>query len=133
MNTSFYDSVYRAIKAYLDENCIYKPNCLRALPGNPQTPLVIVQEVGNSHAYTSTHFEETTSILQIEFDIYAKTLARNKERHESIDVAREVARQIDCVMTGFRCRRIYSRPTPNVDREIYRIVARYQRQIIDNR
>lgn len=133
MNISFYDSVYQATKAYLNENCIYNPNCLRAMPGNPQTPLVIVQEVGNSHAYASTRFEETTSTLQFEFDIYAKTLTINKKRHESIDVAREIARQIDCVMAGFRCRRIYSRPTPNVDREIYRIVARYQGQVIDNR
>lgn len=130
MNINYYNYVYKCVDNDLQEKCTHKPNCVRGVPEKPDTPLVVVQEVNNPHTFTTTRLEETASLYQYEFNIFTKT--RNKH-NQDIDIAREISACIDNTMRRLGCRRIFCRPTPNLDRSIYRIIMRYEKIAADNR
>lgn len=133
MNLDNYNYVFETVQSFLLANSSYSPHVVKGVPLRNKYPLVVISEVDNFILGKTTRFEETTSNFIYEFDIYANNKASGETQIEGIVIARELAGLVDNVMRGFKATRMYARPTPNIDKSLYRIVLRYNKTLNDNR
>ena len=125
MNTVIYNTIYQRVKSYLSDNSLYSPTVVKGVPSRSKYPLVVVYEIDNYVSAYTTCFEETKDNYIYEFDIYAKNQTSGATVIASIEIAREIVGLIDKVMSNIGGKRAYVSPTPNIDKTLYRIVARY--------
>lgn len=125
MDTNLYNKIYVKVKNYLTSKSSYSPHIVKGVPNKPKYPLVVFYEIDNFVKGNTTRFEETHDSYIYEFDIYATNVISGSAEIAAIAIAREVMGHIDKVMSNGGARRISARPVPNVNKTLYRIIARY--------
>lgn len=125
MNLEIYNKIFNKVRDYLTNNSAYAPYVVKGVPDKPKYPLVVFTEINNSTLSNTTRFEEVKDNYIYEFDIYASNKVDSNTEIAGITIAREIAGLIDNVMANGGAKRISSRPTPNVNKTLCRIVSRY--------
>ena len=134
MNLDVYDKIFQILKTFLTTESKYSPIVTKQeLRQTDKFPLVVITEEDNSYLVGTTRFEETKSRLNYEINIYATDKNINNSIVSKQEIARELSGLVDNVM-GYNLRMIRRscRPTPNLDKNIYRITMRYRANLNDN-
>ena len=134
MNVELYDKIYKILKDFLTAESAYKP-IVTKLPQKQSNkfPLVVITEEDNAYLEGTTRFEETRSKVDYEINIYTTDMAIDDKKISRLEVAKELKGLVDNVMNcNLKMRRRSCRPTPNLDKEIYRITMRYSASVNDN-
>lgn len=142
MNLDIYDKIYNILKTFLQAESKYSPTVSKQeLRQTDKFPLVVITEEDNSYLTSTTRFEETKSRLNYEVNIYATDKVVNETVNETViskvvakqEIARELSGLVDNVL-GYNLKMIRRscRPTPNLDKNIYRITMRYRVNLNDN-
>lgn len=134
MNVELYDKIYKILKDFLTAESAYKP-IVTKLPQKQSNkfPLVVITEEDNAYLEGTTRFEETRSKVDYEINIYTTDIAIDNKKISRLEVAKELKGLVDNVMNcNLKMRRRSCRPTPNLDKEIYRITMRYSASVNDN-
>ncbi len=134
MNLEAYDKIYQILKTFLQDESQYSPIVSKEeLRQSDRFPLVVITEENNSYLIGTTRFEETKSRLEYEINIYATDKKVGNKIVAKQEIARELSGLVDNVM-GYNLRMVRRscRPTPNLDKTIYRITMRYRTNINDN-
>lgn len=136
------DAVYEVLNKYITEklNEMSRPECdvRTQLEEQITKNLVVVEEINNIIDTATTRYEETTSGLTFEINIYIPNnviISTNPlEALSKTEQARELRKMVDEVMGGYyKMRRTFCQPTPNLDKTIYRITMRYDVGFNDNK
>lgn len=139
LNIDKYEEVYNTLKEYLKdvETNPYKPSVTKLYKetiSKDNFPLVVIEEITNNLQSRTFGGNESISTVVYEINIYAINKMVDNKEIGNMTIARELSVLVDKVMgEHYRMRRIYNAPTPNIDKTIYRITMRYQKQIFDNR
>ena len=134
INLEAYDKIFNILKSFLQAESKYNPIVTKQeLRQSDKFPLVVITEEDNSYLTGTTRFEETKSRLEYEINIFAVDEKKDGKLVSKQEVARELVGLTDNVM-GYNLRMIRRscRPTPNLDKNIYRITLRYRANINDN-
>ena len=134
INLDIYDKIFQALKQFLQTESLYSPIVSKMeLRQTDKFPLVVITEEDNSYLTGTTRLEETRSKLDYEINIYATDKKVNNTLVSKQEIARELAGLVDNVL-GYNLRMIRRscRPTPNLDKNIYRITMRYRAKVNDN-
>lgn len=125
INITLYDELYSDIKSSLEQSPlgvkVYKK------PIGTSFPLVVIQEIDNSETT-----RQTTS-LSIEVNIYTKDKPINGVMFDDITIARNINETISNYMNKRGFKRIYSRPTPNIDSNVYRLASVYRVSLLNEK
>ena len=134
INLEIYDKIFNILKKFLADESQYNPIVSKQeLRQTDKFPLVVITEEDNSYLTGTTRFEETKSRLEYEINVYATDKNVNGNMVAKQEIARELVGLIDNVMSyNLRMTRRSCRPTPNLDKNIYRITIRYRGNINDN-
>ena len=134
INLEIYDKIFNILKKFLADESQYNPIVSKQeLRQSDKFPLVVITEEDNSYLTGTTRFEETKSRLEYEINVYATDKNVNGNMVAKQEIARELVGLIDNVMSyNLRMTRRSCRPTPNLDKNIYRITIRYRGNINDN-
>lgn len=134
INLDVYDKIYNILKKFLTEESLYNPLVSKEeLRQSDRFPLVVFTEEDNSYLTGTTRFEETKSRLNFEINIYTTDTKVENSIVSKKEVAKELIALVDNVM-GYNLRMIRRscRPTPNLDKTIYRVTMRYVTNVNDN-
>lgn len=142
INLDVYDKIFQILKTFLQAESKYSPIVTKQeLRQTDKFPLVVFTEEDNSYLTGTTRFEETKSRLNYEVNIYATDKVVNETVNETViskvvakkEIARELSGLVDNVL-GYNLKMIRRscRPTPNLDKNIYRITMRYRVNLNDN-
>lgn len=137
------DVVYNVLNKYITDSldelsrpvCDVRTQALDVISRN----LIVLEEIDNRIALATTRFEETTSSINFEINIYCPNDVVVKENDEIValskmEQARELRKLVDDVLGGYyKLTRTFCQPTPNLDNTIYRITMRYSGRINDNK
>jgi hypothetical protein len=134
INLDIYDKIFQILKTFLQTESKYSPIVAKQeLRQTDKFPLVVFTEEDNSYLTGTTRFEETKSRLNYEINIYATDKAVNDTLVAKQEIARELAGLVDNVLGyNLKMTRRSCRPTPNLDKNIYRITMRYRTNLNDN-
>ena len=134
INLDFYDKIFNILKTFLTEESQYNPIVTKMeLRQFDKFPLVVVTEEDNAYLTGTTRFEETKSRLEYEINIYSTDKTVEGKMVSKQEIARELSGLVDNVMGyNLKMRRRSCRPTPNLDKNIYRITMRYRTNANDN-
>lgn len=134
INLEIYDKIFQILKKFLQEESAYNP-LVSKMPQkqSDKFPLVVITEEDNSYFSGTTRFEETRSKVDYEINIYTRDVAIDGKKISKLEVAKELKELVDNVMNcNLKMRRRSCRPTPNLDKDIYRITMRYSATVNDN-
>ena len=134
INLDVYDKIFNILKTFLTNESKYNPIVSKEEHRQwDKFPLVVITEEDNAYLIGTTKFEETKSRLDYEINIYATDKNINGQTVAKQEIARELVGLVDNVM-GYNLKMIRRscRPTPNLDKNIYRITIRYRANINDN-
>ena len=134
INLDIYDKIFQILKQFLQNESQYSPIVSKMeLRQSDKFPLVVITEEDNSYLIGTTRLEETKSKLDYEINIYATDKNVNNTLVSKQEIARELAGLVDNVL-GYNLKMIRRscRPTPNLDKNIYRITMRYRARVNDN-
>jgi len=134
INLEIYNKIFNILKQFLESESKYNPIVTKQeLRQSDRFPLVVITEEDNAYLIGTTKFEETKSRVEYEINVYATDKNINNKMISRQEIARELIGLIDNVM-GYNLRMIRRscRPTPNLDKNIYRITLRYRGNINDN-
>ena len=134
MNIELHDKIYKILKDFLEAESKYKPFVTK-LPQKQSNrfPLVVITEEDNAFLTGTTRFEETRSKVDYEINIYTTDTVIGNKKISRLEVSKELKGLVDNVMNcNLKMRRRSCRPTPNLDKEIYRITMRYSATANDN-
>lgn len=134
INLDVYDKIYNILKKFLTEESLYNPLVSKEeLRQSNRFPLVVFTEEDNSYLTGTTRFEETKSRLNFEINIYTTDTKVENSIVSKKEIAKELIALVDNVM-GYNLRMIRRscRPTPNLDKTIYRVTMRYVTNVNDN-
>ena len=134
INLEVYDKIFKILKDYLVAESKYNPIVSKQeLRQSDKFPLVVVTEEDNAYLTGTTRFEETRSRTEYEINVYTTDTKVDNQIVAKQEIARELVGLIDNVM-GYNLKMIRRscRPTPNLDKNIYRITIRYRTNINDN-
>ena len=134
INLDAYDKIFQILKQFLVEESQYSPIVSKQeLRQSDKFPLVVFTEEDNAYLIGTTRFEETKSRLDYEVNIYATDKKVGNSIVSRQVIARELEGLVDNVL-GYNLKMVRrsSRPTPNLDKNVYRITMRYRTNINDN-
>lgn len=137
------DVVYDVLNKYITEslNKLSRPACdvrTQALDTISKN-IVVIEEIDNRIGLATTRFEETTSNIGFEVNIYCPNDVVTKVDDEIValskmEQARELRKLVDEVLGDYyKLTRTFCQPTPNIDNTIYRITMRYSGRVNDNK
>ena len=134
MNIDFLTYITKDIKEY-SKNSKYNP---KVTPKRVQkinnNPVIVLKEENNITSLVDTKFLESTDEITISANIYTKEMSIGNETVSDIAIARELMKIVDDVMfKKYKMRRKSAKPTPNLDKNIYRVVMIYSKKIMTNR
>ena len=133
MNQNVFNASYVELKKRLEEIKEYNP-IVKTTPSGTLYPMVVVENVENSILSQSTCNRESTSLIGIEINIYAKSMSIGTTQLSNRTIAIELSNIVDNVLVKeFSMKRVTCKPTPNVDTTIYRITMIYNTKQNDNR
>ena len=134
INLDVYDKIFQVLKKFLQEESKYKPFVTKlAQKQSDKFPLVVITEEDNAYLVGTTRFEETRSRVDYEINIYTTDMAIDGKKVSKLEVAKELKELVDNVMNcNLKMRRRSCRPTPNLDKDVYRITMRYTATVNDN-
>ena len=134
INLDIYDKIFNILKDFLTSESQYNPIVTKMeLRQSDKFPLVVITEEDNAYLTGTTRFEETRSRGEYEINIYATDKKVGDNVVSKQEVARELMGLVDNVMNcNLKMIRRSCRPTPNLDKNIYRITIRYRAKINDN-
>lgn len=137
------DVVYHVLNKYITDSLdeLSRPVCdVRTQPLDIiSRNLIVLEEIDNRIGLATTRFEETTSNVSFEVNIYCPNDIVTKENDEVIAIskmeqARELRKLVDEVLGDYyKLTRDFCQPTPNLDNTIYRITMRYSGRINDKK
>lgn len=130
-----YDSVFKELKDNIKNSFDYKVYTTKMpIQASDKFPQVVLTEEDNALSLGTTRLEETMSRLSYEINIYTQDKNINGKMISRVEIARNLMKIVDITMANsFKMRRIFCRPTPNIDVNIYRITMRYQVNFFDNK
>lgn len=134
INLEIYNKIFNILKQFLESESKYNPIVTKQeLRQSNRFPLVVITEEDNAYLIGTTKFEETKSRVEYEINVYTTDKNIGNKMISRQEIARELVGLIDNVM-GYNLRMIRRscRPTPNLDKNIYRITLRYRGNINDN-
>lgn len=134
INLDIYDKIFNILKDFITSESKYNPIVTKMeLRQSDKFPLVVITEEDNAYLTGTTRFEETRSRAEYEINIYAVDKKFEDKIVSKQEVARELMGLVDNVMNcNLKMMRRSCRPTPNLDKNIYRITMRYRAKINDN-
>lgn len=134
INLDIYDKIFNILKDFVTSESQYNPIVTKMeLRQSDKFPLVVITEEDNAYLTGTTRFEETRSRAEYEINIYAVDTKVEDKIVSKQEVARELMGLVDNVMNcNLKMMRRSCRPTPNLDKNIYRITIRYRANINDN-
>ena len=134
INLEVYNKIFNILKQFLADESQYNPIVTKQeLRQSDKFPLVVITEEDNAYLTGTTRFEETKSRVEYEINVYATDMKVGNQIVAKQEIARELVGLIDNVMSyNLRMIRRSCRPTPNLDKNIYRITIRYRGNINDN-
>ena len=137
MNTKMTENIYNTLNIYLQEKSNYSPKVInKTLLQSNKYPLVTFNEVNNipKEQSTKSRVRDTYSGVYYEIEIFAIDKAAANKIISNITICNELKELVDKVMSSyFQLERTLCQPTPNVDKNIYRITMRYTANIWDNK
>ena len=134
INLEVYNKIFNILKQFLADESQYNPIVSKQeLRQSDRFPLVVITEEDNAYLTGTTRFEETKSRVEYEINVYATDKSINNKMVSRQEIARELVGLIDNVM-GYNLKMIRRscRPTPKLDKNIYRITLRYKGNVNDN-
>lgn len=134
INLEIYEKVFNILKTFLQAESKYNPIVTKQeLRQSDRFPLVVFTEEDNAYLTGTTRFEETISRAEYEINIFTTDKNIDETIVSRQEIARELVGLVDNVM-GYNLKMIRRscRPTPNLDKNIYRITLRYRTNINDN-
>lgn len=133
MNIKMLDNLYELLDTNKDL-IEHKPIIVKdAAALKDKFPRVLLVEVTNTETKLTTRFEESRQDFYYTVYIYAKDLYEDNNIVPKIDVARQIARDIDTIFKSIKLERVGSvQPVPNLDGDIYELGMRY-RTALNNR
>ena len=117
----YFEKLFQGLKAYVSSKSIYAPYISKKAKESV-FPLVVLS-VSN---IANLGFYEQIDMLSLTVEISTINLEFDGEMVDAMIVANELHKLVNEYM-GVMCglKRTYDSPTPNVDKNVYRIVMRY--------
>ena len=131
MNTQVHEDIFIAYKRLM-ESTQYQPVVLKKANGS-NYPLITLEMIDNSLDTISTDRSVTYSKSDYEVNIYAPHIELDGVSIENVMVAWSLADETDKFMIAAGLHRISCRPTPNIDKDLYRITMRFNAKQDDYR
>lgn len=134
MNIDFLTYITKDIKEY-SKNSKYNPKVTtKRVQKINNNPVIVLKEENNITSLVDTKFLESTDEIIISANIYTKEMSIGNETVSDIAIARELMKIVDDVIfKKYKMRRKSAKPTPNLDKTIYRVVMIYSKKIMTNR
>lgn len=129
MSNKLFNEVKNNLKSYLLSESLYKP-LVTTIPTNETYPKVVIEKVNNREYGTDTGRFNVLSSMPIEINIYAQDKTVGTKKLSGRTIACEIEEHIIKFMGeyyGFK--RTMDKPTPNIDKTVYRITMQYQTNI----
>ncbi len=129
------DDVFQDVKKYVLEKSKYAPKILKTTPQEISTfPLIVVEETDDSLndetlKYTQQKFDKTIeiSIYTIDKTVNGKTIAKEIISNELKILVNDI------LDNKYHLNRRSCKPTPNMDRNVYKLSIRYLCLVDENK
>lgn len=117
---NIYDTIYRELKDYLNQNSQYIPNVYKKEPNEKKFPVVIVKELSDDSIYTTLKYTDEIYYMDLEINIYA--IQYNEVA--SMTIANEITNLIERFFKdNYKVKIKVSRDVANIDNTVYRNIA----------
>lgn len=131
MNIQVYEDIFTAYKRLM-ESTQYQPVVLKK-PNGAIYPLITLEMIDNPLDSISTDRNVTYSKPDYEVNIYAPDVELDGVSIDGVTVAWSIASDTDKFMIAAGMHRTSCRPTPNIDKDLYRITMRFNAKQDDYR
>lgn len=120
----YFEKLFQGLKSYVSSKSIYAPYISKKAKESI-FPLVVLS-VSNNTNIANLGFYEQIDMLSLTVEISTINLEFDGGMVDAMIVANELHKLVNEYM-GVMCglKRTYDSPTPNVDKNVYRIVMRY--------
>lgn len=127
-----YDLIKKKITEKLTDECIFNPSVL-SYPKTFQNEVIITEKDNALHKRDSFNIIRESKVF-IQFDIYTKDTEIEGQMYSRYSVYRDIEEIIDKLCTDqYNLRVITSKPTPNLDRDVYKHTIIYECTQIDTK
>lgn len=122
---TLHNEVKNGLKEYLAHNSVYSP-LLKAYESGDIFPYITFEKSNDIEDSTDLQRFNVVDSIEFEINIFAKAKVSGTKTIANKTIATEIEEHIKEYFRRLGFKRTFDKPTPNLDKTIYRITMRYK-------